>query len=183
MILDQQFFSKGGGKKKKKALFSPPQIRHDFDRQAHSFRRKDRFMNVEKVKYLKRKKPFFPWVSPAVVAAGSVRSERPAVQNSSEPWALPVEVLAVSMSRLPGGREAEEHLRRMLEKLLGTCDCTFVRWHLRKIAQELLGHVAHVAATLQLLFLLLRYNVSKHLKRMVSQQQSEKSLPFNNVFV
>lgn len=56
-----------------------------------------------------------------------------------------------------------------VENLLGTYVCMFVCWHFRKIAQELLGHVAHIVATLQLLFLLLRYNISKHLKRTVWQ--------------
>lgn len=65
--------------------------------------------SIEKItlRILKRKKHFFfPWVSQAAVAlslAGSVRAERPAVQESSEPWLLPVEAPDVSMSLLPWG--------------------------------------------------------------------------------
>lgn len=117
---------------------------------------------------LTNKKGFFPWVSQEILEhhwpLGSVHAERPAVQESSKPWLFPAKAPAISVSLLPWGSFLWQRERRTsTEKLLGTYVCMFVYWHLRKIAQELLGHIAHILATLQLLFFLLEY-ISNHLK-------------------
>jgi len=96
----------------------------------------------------------------ASLATGSAHAGRPAVQESSEPWFRP----CCKYVTAPLGQfclaEREKSITMDVEKLLGTYVFTFVCWHLRKIAQELLGHIAHIVATLQLLFFLLWYNIS-----------------------
>lgn len=120
---------------------------------------------------LQSQKQFSLWVSQAVVpslAAGSVRAERAAVQESSQPWLLPVEDPAISVSLLPWGSFVWQRGRKVstanAEKLLRTYVCTFVCWHLRKIAQELLGHIVHILEQHCSCSFCCSINISDHLK-------------------
>lgn len=120
----------------------------------HYFHRKDRLMNLEKHKTL------FPVTFPS--SSGTISCCLSACRETScsgELWALTSAWRSPCCKYVttPLGRFslAERESRASTEdvvKLLGTYVFMFVCWHFRKIAQELLGHVAHIVTTSQLLF-------------------------------
>lgn len=128
---------------------------------------------------------FSLWVSQAVVpslAAGSVCAER----ESSCPRELPALTFA---SRGPchkcvtaplGQFYLAERERKAstanAEKLLRTCVCTFICWHLRKIAQELLGHAVYILEQLCSCSFCCSINISIHLKGQHCRSSLEEAL-------